>query len=122
MKKAGQAPTSGSEDEPPQHADDRKWAHIWTVVQRQPNGSYKEWQELGEVTLPGSERTHGKDLLPWLPLRMFATANEDYGRSYVEFYEGDLSSLNGLTQAVVEGASVAARMTPLVSPTGRVKP
>jgi hypothetical protein len=43
---------------------------------------------------------------------------EDYGRSYVEEYLGDLISLEGLSKAIVEAAAVAAKVVYLVNPNG----
>ena len=42
---------------------------------------------------PGSEGQYKKDLMPWIALRMVHLDGEDYGRSFVEEYLGDLKSL-----------------------------
>ena len=47
---------------------------------------------------------------------------EDYGRGRVEEFIGDLRSLNGLSQSLVEGASVASKVIFLVSPSATTKP
>ena len=43
---------------------------------------------------------------------------DDYGRSYVEEYIGDLISLEGLSKAVVEASAVAAKVVYLLNPNG----
>jgi len=55
-------------------------------------------------------------------LRFNTVDGEDYGRGRVEEFIGDLRSLNGLSQALVEGASVASKVIFLVSPSSTTKP
>lgn len=105
--------TSGGTDE---HKDLDLFTHI---VLR--DGSWKIRQEVCDVIVPGSEGTYLQDALPWLPLRLSVQPGEDYGRSYVEEYLGDLDSLEGLVEAIVEGSSAAARVVFLVSPNGSVQ-
>mgnify|MGYP000871077576 FL=1 len=91
--------------------------NIYTYVYRTP----KEWrvyQECYGEVVPESEGTYPLDACPWFPLRMFRIDGEDYGRSYVEQYLGDLQSLEGLTQAILEGSAAAARLLILVRPGG----
>ena len=52
---------------------------------------------------------------------MIRVDGEDYGRSYVEEYLGDLVSLEGLTKAIVEGASASAKTLFMVSPNGTTR-
>ena len=40
--------------------------------------------------------------------------NEDYGRSYCEEFIGDLKSLEGLTEAMVEAAAATSKVVFLV--------
>jgi hypothetical protein len=47
---------------------------------------------------------------------------EDYGRGRVEEFLGDLKSLEGLSQALVEGSAAAAKVVFLVSPSSTTKP
>jgi hypothetical protein len=47
---------------------------------------------------------------------------EDYGRGRVEEFLGDLKSLEGLSQALTEGSSAAAKVVFLVSPSSTTKP
>lgn len=76
------------------------------------------YQEVKGEVVPESEGEFNDGLCPYLPLRLSSQPNEDYGRSYVEEYLGDLDSLEGLSQAIVEGSAAAARVIFLVSPNG----
>lgn len=58
---------------------------------------------------------------PWIPLRLIRIAGESYGRGLVEEVLGDLSSLNELTRALVEGNLQAARTVWLVNPNGMTR-
>ena len=54
-------------------------------------------------------------------MRFSRIDGEDYGRGYVEEYYGDLVSLEGLTQAIVEGSAASAKVLFLVNPNGVTK-
>ena len=66
--------------------------------------------------------TAPKKTSPWLVLRFNTVDGEDYGRGRVEEFLGDIRSLNNLSQALVEGASAAAKVLFLVSPSSTTKP
>ena len=55
-------------------------------------------------------------------LRFNTVDGEDYGRGRVEEFLGDLKSLEGLSQALVEGSAAAAKVVFLVSPSSTTKP
>ena len=59
---------------------------------------------------------------PWLVLRFNTVDGEDYGRGRVEEFIGDLKSLEGLSQSLVEGSAAAAKVVFLVSPSSTTKP
>ncbi len=82
---------------------------------------YEVYQELNGVVIEDSYALYPKEKLPYLPLRLIAVDNEDYGRSYVEEYLGDLKSLEGLTKAIVEGSAAAAKLVFMVNPNGLTK-
>jgi hypothetical protein len=82
---------------------------------------YEIEQELNGKPVPDSYGKYPADKLPWLALRLITVDGEDYGRSYVEEYYGDLRSLEGLTKAIVEGSAAVAKMVWLVSPNGTTK-
>ena len=57
-----------------------------------------------------------------MPLRFNTVDGEDYGRGRVEEFLGDLKSLDGLSQALIEGAAAASKVIFLVSPSSTTKP
>jgi hypothetical protein len=77
---------------------------------------YKVTQEVNGVAVPDAAGTFLEDKLPFLALRWTAVDGEDYGRGMVEQYLGDFRSLEGLQQALVEGAAAAARVLLMVRP------
>jgi hypothetical protein len=79
---------------------------------------WEVYQEVKGVRVAGSEGTYPLDKSPWIPIRMTKVDGESYGRGYVEEYLGDLKSLEGLSQAIVEGAAAAAKLLFLVNPNG----
>lgn len=82
------------------------------------DGKWKVYQEIKGMIVPGSEGTYPKDKSPWIPVRFTKVDGENYGRSYVEEYLGDIKSLEGLSQAIVEGSAAAAKVLFLVNPNG----
>ena len=57
-----------------------------------------------------------------LSFRFNTVDGEDYGRSRVEEYIGDLRALESLSQALVEGSAAAAKVVFVVSPSSTTKP
>jgi hypothetical protein len=94
---------------------------LYTCIHRISEKKYEVYQTVGDVEVPGSRGSYPKEKLPFIPLRMYSVEGEDYGRSYVEQYLGDLRSLEGLTQAIVEGAAAASKILFLVSPNGTTR-
>ena len=96
---------------------------VYTCVKLDSNSGRWVWhQEADDLILPDSRSTAPKNTSPWLVLRFNTVDGEDYGRGRVEEFLGDLRSLNGLTQALVEGSSVASKVVFLVSPSATTKP
>lgn len=83
---------------------------------------WKWRQEVDGEVLPESEGRSPKGKSPWIPLRFNVVDGEDYGRGRIEEYLGDLKSLEGLMQAMVEGSAAAAKVVFLVAPSATVKP
>lgn len=95
---------------------------LYTRIEKSDeDDKYEVYQEINGVVLEGSYALYPKEKLPYLPLRLIAVDNEDYGRSYVEEYLGDLKSLEGLTKAIVEGSAAAAKLVFMVNPNGMTK-
>ena len=98
-------------------------AEVYTCVKKDDSSGRWVWhQEVDDMIIPGSRSTAPKSASPWLVLRFNTVDGEDYGRGRVEEFIGDLRSLNGLSQALVEGSSVAAKVIFLVSPSATTKP
>lgn len=76
------------------------------------------YQEVRGSKIPSTIGTYPEGKSPWIPLRMSKVDGESYGRGYVEEYIGDLVSLEGLSQAIVEGSAAAAKILFLVNPNG----
>ena len=98
-------------------------AEVYTCVKMEPkSGRWVWYQEVDDMIIPESRSTAPKNANPWLVLRFNTVDGEDYGRGRVEEFLGDLRSLNGLSQALVEGSAVASKVVFLVSPSATTKP
>jgi len=93
---------------------------LYTRVVRSEKG-WDVYQECEGMIIPGTEGTYPKDKSPWLALRFIQIDGEDYGRSYVEEYLGDLKTLEGLTKAIVQASAAAAKVLFLVKPNSTTK-
>jgi hypothetical protein len=82
------------------------------------DNKWEVYQEVKGMKIPSSIGEYPADKSPWIPIRMAKIDGESYGRGYVEEYLGDLKSLEGLQQAIVEGAAAAAKILFLVNPNG----
>jgi len=81
---------------------------VYTMIVRESLNKYKVWQEINGIVIAGTEKSYTEDKLPYITLRWTTVNNESYGRGLVSQYLGDLRSLEGLTQTIVEGAGIAA--------------
>tara|TARA_Y100001972_G_scaffold128901_1_gene192558 strand:+ start:12253 stop:13803 length:1551 start_codon:yes stop_codon:yes gene_type:complete len=98
-----------------------KSVDLYTCIHKMDSKKYEVFQTVGDVEVPGSRGSFPTEKLPFIPLRMYSVEGEDYGRSYVEQYLGDLRSLEGLTQSIVEGAAAASKILFLVAPNGTTR-
>ncbi len=90
---------------------------IYTHIKRY--GDDFNWhQECKGEKIPGTDGNSKIDTSPWICLRWVRIDGEDYGRGYVEEYQGDLISLESLMQSVIEGAAASAKCVFLVNPNG----
>ena len=113
-------PPEAGPNDPSSNEDD---AEVYTCVKLdEASGRWIWHQEVDDIILPDSRSTAPKNASPWLVLRFNSVDGEDYGRGRVEEFIGDLRSLDGLSQALVEGASVASKVVFLVSPSSTTKP
>lgn len=95
-----------------------KTTHLYTRIYLGDDEMWHIYQECEGIVIPDSEGTYPKDYCEWLPLRWSAQPCEDYGRGYVEEFLGDLDSLEGLSETLVEGIAAVARVLFLVKPNG----
>lgn len=93
---------------------------LYTYIKREQR-MWTVKQEINGVRIPESAGTYPLDKSPWIPLRYISVENEDYGRSFVEEYLGDIISLEGLTKAIVQGSAAAAKVLFMVAPNGTTK-
>ena len=122
-KVLGLAPAKPNEDVNDEYGATEDDAEVYTCVKMdESSGNWKWHQEVDDMILEGSQSTAPKNASPWLVLRFNTVDGEDYGRGRVEEFIGDLRSLEGLSQALVEGASVASKVVFLVSPSATTKP
>lgn len=113
------ADKEASDNEEPDDKDGDDGVDIYTWVQRDPKR--KRWmihQEAGDVIVPKSKGWDPLDKPRFHALRATKVDGEDYARSFVEGYMGDLHSLESLTQSIVEGSAAAARLLLFNAETG----
>ena len=111
-------PNTGIDETQGSHTDD---VEVYTCV-KLTNGRWEWYQEVLDKIIPGSRSTAPKNSSPWLVLTFNSVDGEQYGRGRVEEFLGDLKSLEGLSQALVEGAAAASKVIFLVSPSSTTKP
>ena len=111
-------PNTGIDETAGSHTDD---VEVYTCVKLE-NGRWVWYQEVDDMIIPGSRSTAPKNASPWLVLTFNSVDGEQYGRGRVEEFLGDLKSLEGLSQALVEGAAAASKVIFLVSPSSTTKP
>ena len=99
--------------------EDEAAVYTWAQLK---DGMWRWRQEVDGEIIEDSYGKSPKTTSPWLPLRFNVVDGEDYGRGRIEEYLGDLKSLEGLMQAMVEGSAAAAKVVFLVAPSATVKP
>ena len=99
---------------------DEKTVEVYTHIERM-NSFYNVYQECKGTIVTGTKGKYKEGSVPFLPLRFSRIDGEDYGRGFVEELLGDLRSLEGLSQAIVEGAAAAAKVLFMVNPNGTTR-
>lgn len=108
------------EDDSYEECDDED-IEVYTHVRRV--GDKHVWyQEIEGKTVKGSKMSSPLETSPWIVLRFNVVDGESYGRGRVEEFLGDLKSLEALSQAMVEGSAIAAKVIFLLNPGSTVKP
>jgi len=97
-------------------------ADLYTSISFNADTSkYDVYQTIEDTPIPGSYIAFMPEELPYMALRFTRVTGEDYGRSFVEEHIGDIRSLEGLSQAILEAAAASAKVLFLVSPNGTTK-
>lgn len=104
----------------PEGSTKERSCEIYTHLYRDKN-RWRLYQEIQGILIPNSVSSFQFDKCPYIPLRYTKIDGEDYGRSFVDEYLGDLKTLEGLTKAVTEGAAAAAKILFLVNPNGTTR-
>jgi hypothetical protein len=89
---------------------------IYTHIYKLDEKKFYICQEVMGIKIPSSIGTIMADAMPYQALRMVRIDNEDYGRSFVEEFLGDLKSLEGLSQSLVESAAASSKVVFMVKP------
>lgn len=101
-----------------EHGAKRDSVDIYTIVERQDDGSFREAKYLKDGSeIDGTDATYPNEMdMDWRVLRYAEVDGEDYGRSYFDTVIADLKSLDSLTQSVVEGVAIAVKTILFVKP------
>ena len=89
---------------------------IYTHIYKLDDNDFYVCQEVHGIKIPSSIGKFKKERMPYQALRMVRVDNENYGRGYVEEFLGDLKSLEGLSQALVESAAASSKIVFMVRP------
>ncbi len=115
LDKDSKAEVEKSDEFKEDHKTDKKPMDVYTVVIRQDDGMYREHQEILGLKMTGTEGTYKADDMPYIFVP-FVDRGENYGRSYIEDFIGDLNSYEGLRKSVLEAAAESARIIYLIKP------
>lgn len=106
---------AANNDQPRNDQNDDKSLDLFTRISRtavegSKNEQWVVYQEICGKRIPGTDGVYPLEKTPWMPLRFTHIVGEDYGRGFVEEYQGDLTSLETLTEAIVRFSAVAAKI------------
>lgn len=110
-------PQSTNAGEAAQSCSHKVYTHIKLV-----DGKHEVYQEIEGVVIQGSNGSYRVEHSPWLFLRFMKIDGEDYGRSYVEEYYGDLFTLEELMKTITDGAAILSKIVHLCDPAGSTDP
>lgn len=82
------------------------------------SGDFMSYQEIEGEEVEGSDGQYPVDACPWIAVRWTKRDGEHYGRSHVEEYLGDLTSLEKLHEAMIKFSMIASKVIGLVNPNG----
>ncbi len=84
-------------------------------------GKCEWWQEINDLEVPGTRSKVPETISPWIFGRWKAVPGQHYGRGHVTELIGDLISYEGLSQALIQFAAVAAKIVFLAHPAGSTR-
>ena len=96
-----------------------KQYEMFTYLRREET-KWEIFQEIQGLEVSDSRGTYPLDACPWIPLRLFKASKTAYGRGYIEKYFGDIKSLDGLSQAILEASAASAKIIWMVAPNSTV--
>ena len=100
----------------------KKTVKIHTCVKTE-DGITRWYQECAGKELDNTYGMCPMEVSPWIVLRYERIeSGEEYGRSHVEKYYGDLTALESLYQASIEAAAASSKILFLVNPNGTTRP
>ncbi len=94
---------------------------VYTCIHRVDEKTFEVWQEVLGEKVEETVGTYPVDKLPWVALRMEVVTGQSYGYGYATSYLGDLKSLEGLSQSIVEAAAVSSKCIFLVDPASQTR-
>jgi len=100
--------------------DSEKPVDLYTRASLEGN-RYVVHQEVNEKIVPGSEGWYPRSSPVWIAARLFPEDGEDWGRSYVEEYIGDLFTYDGLIGSIHDGAAAAAKILIFLEPSSATR-
>ena len=80
------------------------------------------YQEVKGKPVPNTYGMSPADCSPFIPLRWSQIESEDYGRSFIEQWYGDLTALENLYQSILEASAMLSKVLFMVSPAGTTRP
>ena len=80
------------------------------------------YQEVKGKRIPGTEGHCPAHCSPFIALRWERIDTEEYGRSYIEQWYGDLTALESLYQSVLEASAAMSKVLFMVNPNGTTRP
>jgi hypothetical protein len=100
--------------------DEEEVIKVYTHVEWDYRAKKVKWcQECKGQEIEGQEKEVGLEISPWMPLRATRIDSCDYGPGYIEARcLADLQTAESLSQALTEGAMIAAESKYVVRPGG----
>ena len=89
---------------------------VFTWVLLKEDNKVEWFQEINEKRVAGTDGRAKAEESPYIALRWQSAPDEDYGRSLVEEYMGDLISLDGLSKAILSFSAASAKVVFLIHP------